>query len=69
MPPTRAEVHAILKEKFGDAVLEEQLEVRDPFIVVRPEKAAEVARFVHDDPRLRLDLLTAVVGIDYFLLR
>jgi NADH-quinone oxidoreductase subunit C len=62
---TRAEIHAILKERFPDAVLEEQLSVPDPFIVVRPESLPDLAFFCRDDPRLRLDLLSAITGVDY----
>ena len=65
MPPTRAEVHEMVRGRFPDAVLEEAQGVPDPFIVVRPEVVEDLAFFLRDDPRLRLDLLTAITGVDY----
>jgi len=61
----RAEVHQLIKERFPDAVVEEQLEVPDPFIVVRPEVVEDLAFFLRDDPRLRMGLLSAITGVDY----
>lgn len=62
---SREQVHGILKEKFGEAVLEEQLEGPDPFVVVRPDAVEEMALFCRDDSRLEMDLLTAITGVDY----
>ena len=61
----RAAVHAILRERFGEAILQEHLEARDPFIVVDPKVVQDLAFFCRDEPRLRLDLLSAIVGVDY----
>jgi NADH-quinone oxidoreductase subunit C len=60
-----AEIHKIVKERFPEAVLEEQLNVIDPFIVVEPEVIEDLAFFARDDERLRFDLLSCISGIDY----
>ena len=61
----RQEIHTIVKEKLGDAVLEEHPEAVDPYIVVKPESIRHLAFFCRDDPRLKFDLLSCVTGVDY----
>ena len=62
---SREEVHRILKERFGEAILEERTDVPDPFIVVSRERVAEIAAFARDHPSLGMDYLSAIVGVDY----
>ena len=59
------EIFAVVKEKFPGAVVEERLEARDPFLVVKPEPMVELATFCRDDARLYLDLLSCISGVDY----
>jgi len=61
----RSEIHEIVKEKFGDAVLEDHAEVLEPYIVIRPDVWEELAYFCRDDGRLKLDLLSCITGVDY----
>jgi len=61
----REEIHKILKETFGEAVLEESLDGVDPFVVVRPEVIQDLCLFARDDERLAFDLLSAITGVDY----
>ncbi len=61
----RSEIHGILKEKFGDAVLEDHVEAAEPFVVIRPDAWEEIAFFCRDDQRLRFDLLSCLTGVDY----
>jgi NADH-quinone oxidoreductase subunit C len=60
-----AEIHAVLKEEFGDAVVEENLEAKDPYLVVRGEGIAEICLFARDDPRLKFDLLSCLSSVDW----
>ena len=65
MALSRPEIHAIVKERFGDGVVEDHPEARDPYIVVKPEILEELAFFCRDEPRLRFDLLSSITGVDY----
>lgn len=60
------EIFAIVREKYPDAVLEEQAEgPGDPRLVVKAESLVELATFCRDDERLHFDLLSCISGIDY----
>lgn len=65
MKLTRDEVHRIVKARLGEGVLEEKIGVPDPFVVVKAEVVEDLSLFVRDDERLRMDLLTAISGVDY----
>jgi NADH-quinone oxidoreductase subunit C len=60
-----AEIVAILEEKFGSAITGKKLDAIDPFVTVDMNKLVEVCTFLHDDPRLRFDLLNCISGVDY----
>lgn len=62
---TSAEIIDALGAKFGERIRDKNLEAIDPFAVVAPEDLLEVCRFLRDDPRLRMDLLNCVSGVDY----
>ena len=63
---TAPEILTIVKERFGDAVVEAKTEgVLDPFIVVKPETVAEIATFLRDDERMKFDSLMCLSGMDY----
>ena len=56
----------IVKEKFGDAVVELQGEGFSPvFVVVTPAAVKEVSRFLKEDPVLSFDSLMSLSGVDY----
>ncbi len=60
-----AAIHALLVEKFADAILAFHGEGPEPAADVAPERIADVALFLRDDPRLELDLLMCLSGIDW----
>lgn len=62
---TPEQIHTKLKEKFGDAVLELNEEVLDPYIKITPEKTFEIAKFLKEDPELNFDALMCLSGMDY----
>jgi NADH-quinone oxidoreductase subunit C len=55
-----------LRERFGPAITGGKLEAIDPWIEVSPEALEDVARYLRDDPALRMNFLHCVTGIDYF---
>jgi len=59
------EISALLKERFGDAILESKPEVISPWSVVDPSKILEICRFMHDDERLKMDHLELLAGVDF----
>lgn len=61
----RAEIHEIVKEKFGEGIAEDNSGAAEPHIVIKPEILEELAFFCRDDSRLKFDLLSCVTGIDY----
>ena len=62
---TPEEISDKLSAKFGDSVVEFNGEAIDPWIQVKPEAILEVAKFLKEDPALRLTSLMCLSGIDY----
>lgn len=60
------EIIAALESKFGDRIRSKKLDAIDPFVVVDTGDLVEVVRFLRDDPRLKLDMLNCISGVDYF---
>lgn len=59
------EIHQILSDKFGDAIVECHTEAIDPWIVVAADRIAEVGAFLKHDERLQFDHLNDLCGVDY----
>ncbi len=70
------EAIAILKEKFGERILEavdapvaatkeKPTAVLDPFVKIAPKDLVEVMIFCRDEPRLRFDMLSCLSAVDY----
>lgn len=60
------EIFDLLKEQFGDAVLEVKPEaVVDPSIALAPAKLADICRFLRDDARLQFNYMMCQSGVDY----
>lgn len=59
------EIHGILAEQFGDAILELKSEAIDPWIVVAGDKIVEILTFLRDDERLQFDHLNDLTAVDY----
>ncbi len=59
------EIYNLLKEKFGDAVIEySNSQPVDPIIVITPLKIDEVCGFLHDNENLQFDSLMNLSGVD-----
>jgi NADH-quinone oxidoreductase subunit C len=65
--PTREpsrKIHAIIAERFGDAV--ELVDAVDPYTVIKDvTRFKELMMFLRDDPRMKFDFLRSVAGVDY----
>ena len=63
---TPQEIHARLREKFGEAVADWAApEAGDAWIGVRPDALHAVAAFLQSDPALAFDYLRIVTGVDF----
>ncbi len=62
---TPNEIEALLKQQFGEKVVESRLEGFSPWSVIDPAAILEVSRFIHDDERLKMDHLELLGGVDY----
>jgi NADH-quinone oxidoreductase subunit C len=62
----QAAIYQLLVEKLGEgAGLQWQAEEVQPIATIAPEKIAEAAVFLRDDPRLDFSLLMCLSGIDW----
>jgi NADH-quinone oxidoreductase subunit C len=62
---TPAEIAALLKERFGDRVIESKSEGGCPGSVVVPDAILEICRFLRADELLQMDHLELLGGADY----
>ena len=60
-----ARIQARLGERFGDAIGAPAGQGRDTSLEVAPERIAEVALFLRDDPEMGFDCLSNLSGVDY----
>ncbi|MCF6270326.1 MAG: NADH-quinone oxidoreductase subunit C [Melioribacteraceae bacterium] len=59
------EIYNLLKEKFGDAILEMVSDVpTEPIISVEPLKTNEISEFLRDADELQFDSLMNLSGVD-----
>lgn len=59
------EIFDILKKEFGESILElTELPLSDSFIVISPEKAFDIFRFLRDDSRTEFDYFMCLSGVD-----
>jgi NADH-quinone oxidoreductase subunit C len=61
---TAQEVADILKQRFPVAVADAAVEGPHPCVAVTPEAWHEVAVFLRDDPRLAMNMLRCISGVD-----
>lgn len=60
------EIHELLLDQFSESeILALNEEAIDPWIEVKAESIADVAKFVKEDERLQLDHLNDLCGVDY----
>ena len=62
---TAAEIHAHVKKRFGEGVLEFDDTPLNPYMKLAPEIVAEVARALRDDSALQFNYLMCLSGVDY----
>jgi NADH-quinone oxidoreductase subunit C len=62
---TPAEIAALVSERFGEAVVETKLDGTNPWLVVAPASILDVCRFLREEPRLAMDHLELLGGVDY----
>jgi NADH-quinone oxidoreductase subunit C len=62
---TTGDVAVMLQAQFSTALLSQKLDSLDPYLVIVPDQWLEVARWLHDDPRLQFDILNCVTVVDY----
>jgi NADH-quinone oxidoreductase subunit C len=60
-----SEIIALLEEKFGSKITQKKTDALDPWIAVEPGNLIEVCLFLRDDPRLKLEMLNCITGVDY----
>jgi NADH-quinone oxidoreductase subunit C len=53
-----------IRECFKDALLEEQMGLKQPFVRIDKKKIHEIASFLRDDSELKFDFLQCLTGID-----
>jgi NADH-quinone oxidoreductase subunit C len=54
-----------IKDRFGDAVLEDHSFRGDQTITLQKEKIVDVAQFLRDEPSLGMDFLMDLTAVDY----
>ena len=54
-----------LRNRFGEAILSEEVEMDMPVFVIKKEIIADLLRFLYDDETLRYRCLTTLCGIHY----
>jgi NADH-quinone oxidoreductase subunit C len=54
-----------LAERLEQALADSVEEWSDSAVWVRPDRIAEVARFLHDDPALDFQMLNSVTAVDF----
>ena len=58
-------VLTVLKEKFGDAIIETHSMLGDDTAVVAPALWKEVCKFLREDPQMSFDMFVDLCGVDY----
>jgi NADH-quinone oxidoreductase subunit C len=58
-------VLTVLKEKFGDSIVETHSQFGDDTAVVAPAVWKEICAFLKSDPQMAFDLIVDLCGVDY----
>lgn len=58
------EIFKVLKDKFGDSVIELNTQFIEPYILVNPLEVDKISLFLRDDPSFRFDSLMNLSGVD-----
>ncbi len=62
---TPQEIGELIKEKFGSAIFELKLDVKQPWVKVEPQKLVEIAQFLKDSSNTSFDFLRSIATVDY----
>jgi len=62
---TSSEIAKVLSDKFGARIVASFPDDKHPRVHVDAKDWRELAQFVHSDPRLKLDWLQSLSGVDY----
>lgn len=54
----------LVQTEFPDAVEETVIEGEHPYVRIKPDRWPEVALFLRDDPRMRMNLLRSITSLD-----
>lgn len=60
-----SEMIGLIETACAGAVVAKQADGLHPWVSVKPERWRDVAMFVRDDARLKLDMLRSITGLDY----
>ena len=63
---TPADIIARLDEKFGIRIKDRKPDAIDPYVVVAPEDLLDVCEYLKNDPKLKVEILNCISGVDYF---
>ena len=58
-------VLSVLKERFGDSIVETHSHLGDDTAVIAPALWKEVCQFLRDDPAMAFDMCVDLCGVDY----
>ncbi len=58
------EICDVLKKQFGDAIVSANVQGGHPYAEVATDRWPELAKFLRDDPRLKLNLLRCISALD-----
>ena len=62
---TASEIAKVLSDKFGGRILQSFPDDKHPRVHIDAKDWRELAQFLHSDPRLKLDWLQDLAGVDY----
>ncbi len=58
-------VLTVLREKFGDAIVETHSYLGDDTAVIDPTRWKDVATFLREDPQMQFDMFVDLCGVDF----
>lgn len=62
---TPNEIVQTLQNKFNDKIIESNLEVIQPYVVVQADSVADIFTYLKNDPALEMDYLDLLTGVDW----
>jgi NADH-quinone oxidoreductase subunit C len=59
------EIYDLLKNKFGESILESKLDALQPWVRIAADHTKEIAFFLRDEHALDFDYMSSLSGVDY----